>query len=142
MADVLDWVVGAVVGVALGVVTHVVLLPNIVLSATLCGLYAIGVALTVDHVRVLGKLGDNGGSWWVIAFGGVVGLALIGMQVIYQPIIPSGMVGTDAPLPVPSENVATIPLELSIPLWLLMAGVALVSLNFGIGLALADATDR
>lgn len=135
------WAAGAGIGVATGAATHAFLLPNLVLTGTLVALYGIGVALCIDHVGTLRTYGDSGGSWWVIAFGGVIGLALVAMQVIYRPIIPSGVVGSDTPLPVHSETVASVPLDLSIPLWLLMFGVALVSLNFGIGLALADAAD-
>ncbi|WP_254840733.1 hypothetical protein [Natronomonas marina] len=78
--------------------------------------------------------GDSGGSWWVIAFGGIIGTALIVMQEVYTPVEVFAVGAID----MPSENVAQLSVEFTIMLYLFVFSIALVSLNIGLGMAIAD----
>lgn len=130
--------VGGVVGICLGLSSHFLLLEYAVVSITICLLYAIGVTLTIDYVSILREAPSDGGSWWTIAFGATTGLVLMVAQLVYRPIVTDQIAVEKGVLP---AEVRTIPFEFILVLWLLMFGVALVSLTYGIGMAVTDLSD-
>ncbi|RQG93932.1 hypothetical protein EA472_22405 [Natrarchaeobius oligotrophus] len=73
----------------------------------------------------------------MIAFGVTVGTVLLVVQELYRPVGP----GTRIQSRVPYQEFVPGSMDASIALWLFVFGVALVSLNFGIGLALAEIGD-
>ncbi|WP_231186749.1 hypothetical protein [Haladaptatus sp. DYF46] len=126
--------VGGVGGICIGLSSHFLLLDYSVVSITICLLYSIGVTLMIDYVSVLRQTPNDGGSWWAIAFGATTGLVLMVVQLVYRPIVPN-KIAVKHGLP---EGVKSVPLNLILILWLLMFGVALVSLTYGIGMAVTD----
>lgn len=88
----------------------------------------------IDYMAILRQTPSDSGSWWAIAFGATTGLVLIVVQLVYRPIVPD-VIAMKRVLP---EGVRTIPLNLIFILWFLMFGVALVSLTYGIGMAVTD----
>lgn len=125
---------GTVAGAVVGGVSYVGLVPNRLAAVSLAVLYAVGVSLLIDHVRVLRSTGDRGGSWWVIAFGGLIGTTLIVLQAVYTPVD----VRAVGPIAIPAAHVAQLSVEFTVLLYLFVFAVALVSLNMGLGLAFAD----
>jgi hypothetical protein len=121
----------------IGSVSYFLLIPNRLYAISVFLLYSFGVFLLIDHVRILGMKGDSGGSWWVIAFGGIIGTALIVMQEVYTPVEVFAVGAID----MPSENVAQLSVEFTIMLYLFVFSIALVSLNIGLGMAIADLGD-
>lgn len=106
-------------------------------SITVCLLYAVGVTLMIDYFRILRRTPYDGGSWWTIAFGATTGLVLMVIQLVYRPIVPDQI----AVRRLPPEEVITVPFDLILVLWLLVFGVALVSLTYGIGMAVTDMSE-
>lgn len=129
--------VGGVVGICIGLSSHFLILDYSVVSITICLLYSIGVTLMIDYVSILRQTPYDGGSWWTIAFGATTGLVLMVVQLVYRPIVPD-KIAVKRGLP---EGVRTVPLNLILILWLLMFGVALVSLTYGIGMAVTDMSE-
>ncbi|WP_423747490.1 hypothetical protein V5735_23300 (plasmid) [Haladaptatus sp. SPP-AMP-3] len=129
--------VGGVIGTCIGLSSHFLLLEYSVVSITICLLYSIGVTLMIDYVSILRQTPHDGGSWWTIAFGATTGLVLMVVQLVYRPIVPD----TIAVKRVLPEGVRTVPFNLILILWLLMFGVALVSLTYGIGMAVTDMSE-
>jgi hypothetical protein len=128
--------VGGIVGTSVSLMSHVLLLESPLVTITICVLYCVGVTFLIDYVRILRQAPDDKGSWWVIAFGGTTGLGLIVIQRIYRPIVTDEIAirrGYDFP-----EGVALVPAELLLVSWLLVFGVALVSLVCGIGMSVTD----
>ena len=131
--------VGGVVGICIGLVSHFLLLEYSVVSVTICLLYAVGITLMVDYFRILRQTPHDGGSWWTIAFGATTGLVLLVIQLVYRPVVTDKIAvqrGPDLP-----EGVTTVPLDLILVLWLLVFGVALVSLTYGLGMAVTDLSE-
>lgn len=122
-------------GIALS--SHLLLLDYAVVSVTICLLYSIGVTLMVDYFSILRRTPYDGGSWWTIAFGATTGLVLMVIQLIYRPMVPD----TIAVRRVLPPGVATVPFDLILVLWLLVFGVALVSLTYGVGMAVTDMSE-
>lgn len=129
--------VGTVTGLLIGGGSYLFLMPDVLFSMSIFLLYSIGVFLLIDHIRFLRVESDNGGSWWVIAFGGIIGLALIVMQEVYTPV----EVFAEGAINMPTEEVATLSAEFTLMLYLFVFSIALVSLNVGLGMALADFAD-
>ncbi len=127
-------ILGTITGSVIGSVSYFLLIPNRLYAISVFLLYSFGVFLLIDHVRILGMKGDSGGSWWVIAFGGIIGTALIVMQEVYTPVEVFAVGAID----MPSENVAQLSVEFTIMLYLFVFSIALVSLNIGLGMAIAD----
>jgi len=131
--------VGGVVGTGIGLSSHLLLLDYLVVTITLCLLYGIGITLLIDYIRILRQAPHDGGSWLVIAFGGTVGLVLMVIQQIYRPTVPDEIaVRQDQVLP---EGAALVQIELIMVSWLLVFGVALVSLVYGIGIPITDLSE-
>jgi hypothetical protein len=128
---------GTIAGAVIGFGSYLFLIPNRLYSISICLLYSIGVFLLLDHIRILGRKGDSGGSWWGIAFGGIIGTALIVLQEVYTPVEVSAVGVID----IPAENVAELSMEFTIMLYLFVFSIALVSLNIGLGMAIADLND-
>jgi hypothetical protein len=128
---------GGVVGICIGLSSHFLLLDYSVVSITICLLYSIGVTLLIDYMTLLRQTPYDGGSWWTIAFGATTGLVLLVIQLVYHPIVPD----TIAVKRVLPEGVRTVPFHLILVLWLLVFGVALVSLTYGIGMAVTDLSE-
>lgn len=131
-------VVGGVVGVCTGLGSHLLLLDYLVVSVTICLLYSIGVTLIIDYVSILREAPDDGGSWWTIAFGATIGLVLLVVQLVYRPVVTDKIAVERGVLP---EEVLSLPSNHILVLWLLVFGVALVSLTYGIGMAVTDMSD-
>jgi hypothetical protein len=129
--------VGGVVGICIGLSSHFLLLDYSVVSLTICLLYSIGITLMIDYVSILGQTPYDGGSWWAIAFGATIGLVVMVLQLVYRPIVPDN-IELQRILP---EGVITVPFNLILILWLLMFGIALVSLTYGIGMAVTDLSE-
>ncbi|MFC4451382.1 hypothetical protein [Halorussus aquaticus] len=129
--------VGGVVGICLGLCSHFLILDYSVVSITICLLYFIGVTLMIDYVSILRQTPYDGGSWWTIAFGATTGLVMMVAQLVYHPIV-TDKIAVKRVLP---EGVRTVPFNLILILWLLMFGVALVSLTYGIGMAVTDLSE-
>jgi len=129
--------VGGVVGICLGLISHFLLLAHFVVSITICLLYSIGVTLMIDYLSILRQTPYDGGSWWTIAFGATTGLVLMVIQLVYRPIVPD-KIAVQRGLP---EKVITVPLNFILILWLLIFGVALVSLAYGVGMAITDMSE-
>ena len=91
----------------------------------------------IDYFAILRQTPYDGGSWWTIAFGATTGLVLMVIQLVYRPIVPD-KIAVQRVLP---EGVMTVPFDLILVLWLLVFGVALVSLTYGIGMAVTDMSD-
>ena len=91
----------------------------------------------IDYVSILRQTPYDGGSWWTIAFGATTGLVLMVVQLVYRPTV-TDEIAVKRVLP---EGVTTVPLNLILILWLLVFGVALVSLTYGIGMAVTDMSD-
>ncbi len=121
----------------MGLSSHFLLLDYSVASLTICLLYAIGVTLMIDYVSILRQTTSDGGSWWTIAFGGTTGLVLMVIQLVYRPIV-TDKIAVKRVLP---EGVITVPFNFILILWLLVFGVALVSLAYGIGMAVTDLSE-
>ena len=130
--------VGGVVGICIGLSSHFLLLDYSVVSITICLLYSIGVTLMIDYVSILRQTPYDGGSWWTIAFGATTGLVLMVVQLVYRPIVPDKIAVERGVLP---EGVRAVPFNLILVLWLLMFGVALASLTYGIGMAVTDMSE-
>jgi magnesium-transporting ATPase (P-type) len=131
--------VGGIVGMSVSLISHVFLLDFLIVTIAICVLYSIGVTFLIDYMRILGQAPGNKGSWWMIAFGATTGLILIVLQRIYRPIVPDEIDirrGYDRP-----EGVALVPSELLLVSWLLVFGVALVSLVCGIGMSVTDLSE-
>ena len=129
--------VGGAVGICVGLSSHFLLLDYSVVSITLCLLYSIGVTFVIDYLSILRQTPYDGGSWWTIAFGATTGLVLMVVQLIYRPIV-ADKIAAKRDLP---EGVITVPFNLILILWLFIFGVALVSLAYGIGMAVTDMTE-
>jgi hypothetical protein len=91
----------------------------------------------IDYLSILRQAPSDGGSWWAIAFGATTGLVVMVVQLVYRPIVPDD-IELQRLLP---EGVITIPFNLVLILWLLVFGVALVSLTYGIGMAVTDLSE-
>lgn len=131
---------GGIFGIGIGLSSHFLLLDYIVVTITLCLLYCLGITLLIDYFRILRQAPHDGGSWWVIAFGGAVGLVLMVIQQIYRPFVPAEIaVERGRVLP---EGAALVPLEIIIVSWLLVFGIALVSLVFGIGISVSELSEH
>lgn len=91
----------------------------------------------IDYVSILRQTPYDGGSWWTIAFGATTGLVMMVVQLVYRPIV-TDKIAVKRVLP---EGVTTVPFNLILILWLLMFGVALVSLTYGIGMAVTDMSE-
>jgi len=129
--------VGGVVGIYTGLSSHFLILDQPVVSITICLLYAVGVTLMIDYVSILRQTPHDGGSWWTIAFGATIGLVLMVIQMVFHPVVTDKM-AVRRSLP---EGAITVPLGYVLILWLLIFGVALVSLAYGIGMAVADLSE-
>ena len=129
--------VGTVTGSMIAGGSYLLLVPDVLFAMSIFLLYSVGVFLLIDHIRFLRIESDNGGSWWVIAFGGMIGLALIVLQEVYTPV----EVFAEGALNMPTEEVATLSIEFTLMLYLFVFSIALVSLNIGLGMALADFAD-
>lgn len=129
--------VGGVVGICIGLSSHFLLLDYSVVSVTICLLYSLGVTLMIDYVSILRQTPSNGGSWWTIAFGATTGLVLMVIQLVYRPVV-TDKIAVKRVLP---EGVITVPFNFILVLWLLVFGVALVSLTYGIGMAVTDMSE-
>jgi hypothetical protein len=129
--------VGTVTGSMIAGGSYLLLIPDVLFAMSIFLLYSVGVFLLIDHIRFLRIESDNGGSWWVIAFGGMIGLALIVLQEVYTPV----EVFAEGALNMPTEEVATLSIEFTLMLYLFVFSIALVSLNIGLGMALADFAD-
>lgn len=129
--------VGGAVGICTGLSSHFLLLEYAVVSLTICLLYSIGITLMIDYLSILRQAPSDGGSWWAIAFGATTGLVVMVVQLVYRPIVPDD-IELQRLLP---EGVITIPFNLVLILWLLVFGVALVSLTYGIGMAVTDLSE-
>ncbi|WP_327052228.1 hypothetical protein [Halomicrococcus gelatinilyticus] len=92
----------------------------------------------IDYVSILRQTPYDGGSWWTIAFGATTGLVLMVTQLVYRPMVPDKIALKRGVLP---EGVRAVPFNLILILWLLMFGVALVSLTYGIGMAVTDMSE-
>ncbi|WP_255150162.1 hypothetical protein [Halorarius halobius] len=92
----------------------------------------------IDYISILRQTPYDGGSWWTIAFGATTGLVLIVIQLVYRPIVPD-KIAVQRGLP---AGVVTVPFNFILLLWLLVFGVALVSLVYGLGMAVTDMTER
>jgi hypothetical protein len=128
--------IGGITGTSVSLISHLLLLDSILVTITLCVLYCIGVTFLIDYMRILRQTPSDKGSWWIIAFGATVGLVLIVIQQIYRPIVTDKIAtsrGYDFP-----EGVVLVPSELLLVSWLLIFGVALVSLVCGIGVSVTD----
>lgn len=130
-------ILGTIAGSAIGSGSYFLLVPNILYSLAIVVLYSVGVSLLIDYIRIFAKTGDSGGSWWVIAFGGLLGTALIVLQEVYAPVDVSAVGVIDTP----SENAAGLSVEFTMMLYLFVLAVALVSFNIGLGMAIADLSD-
>jgi len=127
---------GGIVGISVALTSHFLLLDSLIVTITICALYCTGVTFLIDYMRILSQAPDDKGSWWIIAFGATTGLVLIVLQQIYRPIVPDEIAirrGYDLP-----EGVVLVPSELLLVSWLLVFGVALVSLVCGIGMSVTD----
>jgi|GEM_PF-3840699 len=91
----------------------------------------------IDYVSILRQTPHDGGSWWTIAFGATIGLVLMVIQMVYHPVV-TDKVAVRRTLP---EGAITVPLSHILILWLLIFGVALVSLAYGIGMAVTDLSE-
>ncbi|ELY77146.1 hypothetical protein [Natrinema gari] len=91
----------------------------------------------IDYLSILRQAPYDGGSWWTIAFGATTGLVLMVIQLVYRPTVPDEIVVQR----VLSEEVITISLNFILILWLLIFGVALVSLAYGTGMAVTDMSE-
>jgi hypothetical protein len=91
----------------------------------------------IDYTTILRQTPYDGGSWWTIAFGATAGLVLIVIQLIYRPVV-TDKIAVQRGLP---EGVISVSLNLIAILWLLIFGVALVSLTYGIGMAVTDMSE-
>ena len=129
--------VGTVTGSMIAGGSYLLLVPDVLFAMSIFLLYSVGVFLLIDHIRFLRIESDNGGSWWVIAFGGMIGLALIVLQEVYTPV----EVFAEGALNMSTEEVATLSIEFTLMLYLFVFSIALVSLNIGLGMALADFAD-
>ncbi|WP_323192125.1 hypothetical protein [Halostella sp. PRR32] len=129
--------VGGAVGLCIGLSSHFLLLDYSVVSITICLLYSIGVTLMIDYLSILRQTPYDGGSWWTIAFGATIGLVLMVVQLVYRPMVTDKM-AVKRVLP---EGVRAVPFNLILILWLLVFGVALVSLTYGIGMAVTDMSE-
>jgi hypothetical protein len=130
---------GGIVGVSVSSISHLFLLESLLVTITLCVLYWTGVTFLIDFMRILRQAPSDNGSWWIIAFGATVGLVLIVIQQIYRPIVTDEIAirrGYDFP-----EGVVLVPPELLLISWLLVFGVALVSLVCGIGVSVTDLSE-
>lgn len=130
--------IGGVVGICIGLSSHFLLLDYAVVSITLCLLYSVGVTLKIDYASILRQTPYDGGSWWAIAFGATTGLVLMVIQLVYRPIVTDEIAVKRGVLP---EGVMTVPFNHILLLWLLVFGVALVSLAYGIGMAVEDLSE-
>ncbi|UPV74838.1 hypothetical protein M0R89_01915 [Halorussus limi] len=129
--------VGGVVGICLGLSSHFLILDYSVVSITICLLYSVGVTFIIDYASILRQTPYDGGSWWTIAFGATTGLVMMVVQLVYRPIV-TDKIAVKRVLP---EGVRAVPFNLILILWLLMFGVALVSLTYGIGMAVTDMSE-
>jgi len=130
--------VGTVTGSVIGGGSYLLLVPNLLFASSLVVLYSTGVFLMIDHIRVLRTEGDSGGSWWAMAFGGMLGLALIVMQEVYMPVA----VLAEGSIEMPTGAVASLSVEFTLLLYLFVVSIALVSLNIGFRMARADFADE
>lgn len=130
--------VGGVVGICIGLSSHLLILDYPVVSIAICLLYSIGVTLVIDYASILRQAPHDGGSWWAIAFGATTGLVLMVTQLVYRPVLPD-KIEVQRSIP---EEVITVPFNLILILWLLVFGVALVSLAYGIGMAVTDLSEN
>lgn len=131
--------VGGIAGTSIGLTSHFLLLDYLIVTLSLGLLYFIGITLLVDYMSILRQAPGDAGSWWAIAFGGTVGLDLMVKQLIYRPTVPDEIaIQQDF---APPKGAASISLELILILWLLTFGVALVSLTYGIAMAVADTSE-
>lgn len=128
--------VGGIVGIGIGLGSHFLLLDHAVVSLTICLLYSIGGTLMIDYLSILRQTPSDGGSWWAIAFGATTGLVVIVVQLVYRPAVHNIEV-----LRILPEGVITIPFNLILLLWLLLFGVAFVSLTYGMGMAVTDMSE-
>ena len=131
--------IGGIIGISVSSMSHLLLLESLLVTITLCVLYWTGVTFLIDYMRILRQAPSDKGSWWIIAFGATVGLVLIVIQQIYRPIVSDEIAirrGYDFP-----EGVVLVPSELLLVSWLLVFGVALVSLVCGIGVSVTDLSD-
>jgi len=129
--------VGGAIGICIGLSSHLVLLDYLIVSLTLCLLYSIGITLIIDYLSILRETPYEGGSWWSIAFGATAGLVLMVVQLVFRPVV-TDAVAVERTLP---EGATTVPFHLILILWLFVVGVALVSLTYGIGMAVTDMTE-
>lgn len=128
-----SWGTGVTFGLVIAAGAHWLLVDNLITSATVAGLYTVGIALLVTHMRRLREASGSrsGGDWWALGFCSVLGTVLLVVQYVYRP--------EDVGNPIaPSESITTLPPGYSLLLWVLLFGVAIVSVNFGIGMTLAD----
>lgn len=109
----------------------------LIVSITICLLYSIGITLMIDYLSILGQTPNDGGTWWSIAFGATTGLVLMVVQLVFRPVV-TEEIAVKRALP---ESATTVPFNLILILWLFMAGVALVSLTYGIGMAVTDMSE-
>ncbi|WP_135806043.1 hypothetical protein [Halorussus marinus] len=92
----------------------------------------------IDYINILRQISSDGGSWWTIVFGATTGLVLMVVQLVFRPIVPDKIAVKRGFLP---EAVSAVPFNLILILWLLIFGVALVSLAYGIGMAVTDMSE-
>lgn len=131
--------IGGIVGTSIGLISHLLLLEYLPVTITLVLLYAIGVTLILDCMRILQQAPDGDGSWCGIAFGGTIGLVLIVIQLVFRPIVSEEIsVLRDYDLP---EEVVLLPSNLILVLWLLVFGVAMISFGYGIAMTVADLSE-
>jgi hypothetical protein len=90
----------------------------------------------IDYLSILRQTPHDGGSWWALAFGATTGLVVIVVQLVYRPAVHNIEV-----LRILPERVITVPFHLILLLWLLLFGVALVSLTYGMGMAVTDMSE-
>ena len=130
-------VVGGGFGICIGLSSHLVLLDYFLVSITIGLLYALGITLMIDYFSILRQAPDDGGTWWSIAFGATTGLVLMVVQLVFRPVV-TEEIAVKRVLP---EGATTVPFNLILVLWLFMVGVALVSLTYGIGMAVTDLSE-
>lgn len=109
-----SWIVGGCVGLAIGCTTYGWLVADVALAATLAGVYAVATGLTLEHRSVvpLGSERAAGYDPWSGAWTVVVSLAALCGVGFWLPLAPG----------------------LRLALQLLVLGVGLAALQFGIGL--------
>lgn len=109
-----SWVVGGCVGLVVGAITYGWLVADAALAATLTGIYAIAVGFTLEHRAVVPRGSERVAGYdpWSGAWAVVVSLAALCGVGFWLPLAPG----------------------LRLALQLLVLGVGLAALQFGIGL--------